>query len=81
MARYADSFPAVMLGVGNAFRTWLGWENRPPRWVRRASLEWMFRLLQDPSRLWKRYLVSNAWFLLHAARCIFRGYFVAGGKP
>lgn len=73
MARYADTIPAVMLGVGNAFRTWLGWEKRPPRWMRRASLEWLFRLTQDPGRLWRRYLVSNAWFAVHVLRGVFRG--------
>lgn len=73
MARHADTIPAVMLGVGNAFRTWLGWEKRPPRWMRRASLEWLFRLIQDPGRLWRRYLVSNAWFAGHVLRGVFRG--------
>lgn len=63
MARHSEAIPAVMLGVGNAFRTWLGWEKRPPHWVRRASLEWAFRLWQDPARLWRRYLASNLWFL------------------
>lgn len=68
MARYQDQLPAVLLGVGNAFRTWLGREKRPPLWVRRFSLEWAFRLWQDPARLWKRYLVSNAWFLWQLLR-------------
>lgn len=80
MARHAASVPAVMLGVGNAFRTWLGWERRPPRWVRRASLEWLFRLIQDPARLWRRYLVSNTWFLFHLLGAFFRGTFDRSAK-
>lgn len=62
MARHASEFPGIVFGVGNAFRTWIGMERRPPEWVRRAGMEWLSRLCQNPSRLWKRYLVSNAWF-------------------
>jgi N-acetylglucosaminyldiphosphoundecaprenol N-acetyl-beta-D-mannosaminyltransferase len=75
MARHAASVPAVMLGVGNAFRTWLGWERRPPRWVRRAGMEWFFRLIQDPTRLWKRYLASNSWFAGQVLRAYLRRTF------
>lgn len=67
MSRHAGAIPAVLLGVGNAFRTWVGLERRAPVWMRRAGLEWCVRLWQDPSRLWKRYLVSNAWFLVAAS--------------
>jgi N-acetylglucosaminyldiphosphoundecaprenol N-acetyl-beta-D-mannosaminyltransferase len=81
MDLHCDSIPAVMLGVGNAFRTWLGWEKRPPRWVRRASLEWMYRLFQDPARLWRRYLSSNAWFLSAVLRRKIRGAFARAGNP
>ena len=63
MGLYASCLPAVSLGVGNALRTWVGWEKRPLPWVRRLGLEWLFRLAQDPVRLGPRYLVSNAWFL------------------
>ena len=70
MARYRGEIPAVMLGVGNAFRSYLGLEKRPPRWVQQASLEWLYRLAQNPRRLWKRYVVSNSWFVLHATRAL-----------
>lgn len=66
MARHAAVIPAVLLGVGNAFRAWVGFERRAPVWMRRMGLEWSVRLCQDPSRLWRRYLVSNAWFLAAA---------------
>ncbi len=77
MSRHAAAIPAVLLGVGNAFRTWVGLERRAPVWMRRAGLEWCVRLWQNPSRLWRRYLVSNAWFLVAApawlAKRRFRG--------
>ncbi|HEY4356215.1 MAG TPA: WecB/TagA/CpsF family glycosyltransferase, partial [Acidobacteriaceae bacterium] len=38
-----------------------------PAWVRNASLQWLHRLIQDPGRLWKRYLRNNTTFLWHIA--------------
>ncbi len=64
MAKHSPEIPAVLLGVGNAFATWLGWEKRSPRWMRLGCLEWFGRLCQNPRRLWRRYLVSNTWFVL-----------------
>lgn len=66
MADHADSIPAVLLGVGNALRVWIGRERRAPVWMRGLCLEWSVRLWQNPSRMWRRYLVSNAWFLAAA---------------
>lgn len=73
MAANSASIPAVVLGIGNALRTWLGWEKRAPLWMRGLCLEWLARLAQDPGRLWRRYLVSNSWFLAKAAREIVSG--------
>lgn len=66
MSHHATAVPAVLLGVGNALRVWVGLERRAPIWMRRIGLEWCVRLWQNPSRLWRRYLVSNAWFLVAA---------------
>lgn len=63
MHGHRERVPAVMLGVGNALRAWLGLEKRAPAWVRGLCLEWVVRFAQDPRRLWKRYLVSNSWFV------------------
>jgi N-acetylglucosaminyldiphosphoundecaprenol N-acetyl-beta-D-mannosaminyltransferase len=41
---------------------------RAPRWMRRAGLEWLFRLLTEPRRLWRRYLVSNPLFVMRVLR-------------
>jgi N-acetylglucosaminyldiphosphoundecaprenol N-acetyl-beta-D-mannosaminyltransferase len=49
---------AVMLGVGAAFDINSGKASQAPSWMRENGLEWLFRLLTEPQRLWKRYLVS-----------------------
>jgi len=54
----------VMLGVGAAFDLHTGGLRDAPPWVKQAGLQWMHRLFQDPSRLWKRYLVNNSAFLI-----------------
>ncbi|HWQ33502.1 MAG TPA: WecB/TagA/CpsF family glycosyltransferase [Blastocatellia bacterium] len=54
----------VMLGVGAAFDFHTGRIERAPRWMQRTGLEWLFRLTQDPRRLWRRYLKTNTLFLL-----------------
>lgn len=53
----------VMIGVGAAFDFHAGLKKQAPRWMQRAGLEWLFRLLSEPRRLWKRYLVNNPWFI------------------
>jgi N-acetylglucosaminyldiphosphoundecaprenol N-acetyl-beta-D-mannosaminyltransferase len=58
----------VMVGVGQAFNIVAGNLNQAPRWMREHGLEWLFRLLLEPRRLWKRYLVYNSKFLFHITR-------------
>jgi N-acetylglucosaminyldiphosphoundecaprenol N-acetyl-beta-D-mannosaminyltransferase len=58
---------AVMLGVGAAFDFHAGTVSRAPAWMRDNSLEWLHRLLSEPRRLWKRYLVTNSIFVIKAA--------------
>jgi len=53
----------VCHGVGGSFDVMAGLTRRAPRWVQRAGLEWLYRLLQEPRRLWKRYVVTNAVFV------------------
>lgn len=53
----------VMLGVGAAFDLNLGKLKQAPRWMRENGLEWLFRLLMEPGRLWKRYLVLGPKFV------------------
>ena len=53
----------VLLGVGAAFDFLSGVKAQAPYWMQRGGLEWLFRLLSEPRRLWRRYLLGNAKFL------------------
>ena len=58
---------AVMVGLGAAFAVYAGLEPRAPQFMRNNGLEWLFRLIREPRRLWKRYAVTNslfAWYVL-----------------
>jgi len=52
------------MGVGGSFDVIAGSVSRAPRWMQRNGLEWLFRLIQEPKRMWKRYLVGNTRFVL-----------------
>jgi N-acetylglucosaminyldiphosphoundecaprenol N-acetyl-beta-D-mannosaminyltransferase len=56
----------IMIGVGAAFDIHTGRVKDAPVWVKAAGLQWFHRLCQEPSRLWKRYLVNNSEFLFRA---------------
>lgn len=72
MARHLGRISTpVMIGVGAAFDFHSGTVKRAPRWMQKWSLEWLFRLLQDPQRLLKRYLVSNTVFIIKFAMQFF----------
>jgi N-acetylglucosaminyldiphosphoundecaprenol N-acetyl-beta-D-mannosaminyltransferase len=53
----------VLIGVGAAFDFHSGTKKQAPHWMMRSGLEWFFRLLTEPRRLWKRYLLGNPEFL------------------
>ena len=55
--------PAVSVGVGASLDFLVGKYRRAPRWMGRYGLEWLFRLSQEPRRLWRRYLVESPKFL------------------
>jgi N-acetylglucosaminyldiphosphoundecaprenol N-acetyl-beta-D-mannosaminyltransferase len=63
MAAHKGRIPAVMLGVGAAFDFHTGQVRQAPQWLQIAGLEWMFRLLMEPRRLWKRYAKHNPRFV------------------
>lgn len=52
-----------MIGVGAAFDMLSGQTGNAPKWMQRAGLEWTYRLVQEPRRLWKRHLKHNPRFL------------------
>ena len=64
MAAHKDMFDGVMLGVGAGFNFYAGNIKRAPVWVQRMGMEWLYRLCQDPKRLFSRYFVTNIKFLL-----------------
>jgi N-acetylglucosaminyldiphosphoundecaprenol N-acetyl-beta-D-mannosaminyltransferase len=63
MVAHKGRVPAVMLGVGAAFDFHTGRVRQAPRWMQTAGLEWVFRLMSDPRRLWKRYAKHNPRFV------------------
>ncbi len=63
MFEHQGKVNGVMLGVGAAFDFHAGTSKRAPKWMQEFYLEWLYRLLQDPKRLLKRYMFSNAQFI------------------
>lgn len=64
MRDHVDKLPGViMVGVGAAFDFHAGRVAQAPLWMRRAGLEWLFRLMAEPRRLWRRYLLVTPLFL------------------
>lgn len=64
MARHRERLHVVMLGVGAAFDYHAGTLKRAPPFWQQHGLEWLYRLAMEPTRLLKRYLVTNTLFLL-----------------
>jgi N-acetylglucosaminyldiphosphoundecaprenol N-acetyl-beta-D-mannosaminyltransferase len=52
-----------IMGVGGSFDVVSGYVKRAPLWMQNNGLEWLYRLLQEPRRMWKRYLVGNSEFI------------------
>lgn len=63
MAENHARIQAPLLGVGAAFEIHAGTKKRAPLWMQRSGLEWFYRLIQEPARLWKRYLKTNTIFI------------------
>ena len=63
MYDHRDKVHGVMIGVGAGFDYHAGNIKRAPMWMQKLSLEWLYRLMQDPKRLFKRYLVTNTRYL------------------
>ena len=63
-----EGVTAVLMGVGGSFDVISGNIPRAPLWMQKAGLEWLFRVMQEPGRLWKRYLVGNVRFIIRVYR-------------
>ena len=72
MADHRDEIPAVMVGIGGVFPIYAGILSHAPRFMREAGLEWMYRLIQEPGRLWMRYARTIPPFVWMAAEQILR---------
>lgn len=64
MARQKGTLQAVMIGVGAAFSFHSGEISQAPRCLMKLGLEWLYRLMVEPKRLWRRYLINNPLFLI-----------------
>jgi N-acetylglucosaminyldiphosphoundecaprenol N-acetyl-beta-D-mannosaminyltransferase len=62
----------VIMGVGGTFDVLAGYVRRAPRWLQSMGLEWSWRLLMEPRKMWRRYLVTNSEYLWLAAGEILR---------
>ena len=63
MAAHKGRVKGLMIGVGAAFDYTAGRIHRAPMWMQKHCLEWVYRLMQDPKRLWSRYVQTNVRYL------------------
>jgi len=65
LSKYKNSLTNInfMMGVGGSFDVVAGIRKRSPVWMQKMGLEWVVRLIQEPGRMWKRYLIGNFLFL------------------
>jgi len=62
--RYREALNVpVILGVGGSFDVHAGVVSRAPQWVQNIGMEWSWRLMMEPRKMWKRYLVTNTQFI------------------
>jgi N-acetylglucosaminyldiphosphoundecaprenol N-acetyl-beta-D-mannosaminyltransferase len=81
MAANSGAVRAVMVGVGAAFDFIAGHKRQAPNLLQRLGLEWLFRLVNEPRRLWRRYLYRNPRFVVLFATQLLRHWFSVGGAP
>ena len=60
--------PTIQMGVGGLFDFYSGKIPRAPVWMREIGLEWVYRLIQEPRRMWRRYIIGNPLFLYRVMR-------------
>lgn len=66
MAAHQGRIDGLMIGVGAGFDYYAGNIKRAPMWMQKCNLEWLYRLMQDPKRLFKRYFYTNTKFIWNA---------------
>lgn len=70
MARHFQSIPAHLLGLGGALPVFAEVQKRAPVWMQKLMLEWFYRLVQEPRRLWRRYFYTNLKFIFLIVRLL-----------
>ncbi|AUD06960.1 WecB/TagA/CpsF family glycosyltransferase [Spirosoma pollinicola] len=70
--RMRHQIPAVLLAVGGALPVFAGQFSQAPHWVQLSGFEWLFRLCQEPSRLFRRYMITNTLFVIYLFRVLFK---------
>lgn len=78
---HRDLLPMPVLAVGAAFDFHAGLLPQAPRWMQDRGLEWLYRLRQEPGRLWRRYVVLNPRYAVRVARQYLGRYPLDGGAP
>jgi N-acetylglucosaminyldiphosphoundecaprenol N-acetyl-beta-D-mannosaminyltransferase len=73
IATYGKGLDCHTLGVGAAFDWLSGSVKKPPDWTERFGLAWVYRLFNNPRRMWSRYLIYNTKFLVRATAFLIRG--------
>ena len=73
IATYSSELNCHTLGVGAAFDWLSGSVKKPPDWMERLGLAWVFRLMNNPRRMWSRYLIYNTKFLIKVSGFLIRG--------
>ncbi len=69
LSKHRDALrPGVCMGVGGLFDFYSGRIPRAPVWMREIGLEWVYRLIQEPGRMWRRYVIGNPLFLFRVWR-------------
>jgi len=64
-----------IMGVGGSFDVVAGKVKRAPKWMQKRGLEWFYRLIQEPRRMWRRYLITNSLFIFYILKERIRKFF------
>lgn len=71
MGQHRNKIKGAMVGIGGVFPIYAGIKKHAPTWVQKSGLEWLYRLSQEPGRLWRRYFRTIPPFLYLSARQVF----------
>jgi N-acetylglucosaminyldiphosphoundecaprenol N-acetyl-beta-D-mannosaminyltransferase len=74
MASMKGKINACMIGIGGALPVMIGVQKRAPIWMQKLSLEWLYRFVLEPKRLFKRYLLTNSLFIYLLIKDLFKIY-------